>query len=99
LSIVDPDGPEAIVGKDGRSLLEKVDDKNGIDAITSTAILFGKDESMELEWFEERIKRVCVQSSLDRLSGSRYLVSIFLPFLLLSLAYLVMRKKTDDNVT
>jgi len=97
---------EASVGEDGRGLLEKAgrkgsfaDDGDGVDAILSTAISFGKDESMELERLEERMKKGCVRSSLDGLLGNRYLVYIFLPFLLLSLAYLVTRKKTDDSVT
>ena len=37
-------------------------------------------------------------ASLDVL-GDRYLVYVFLPFLLLSFAYLVTRKKTDDSVS
>ena len=96
---------EAIVGENGWILLEKAgrkgsfaDDGDGVDVIMCTAISFGKDESMDLERLEERMNKDCVQSWLDEMLGNRYLVYIFLIFLLLSLAYLVTRKKTDDSV-
>ena len=60
MSLVDPD--ELIVGEDGRNLLEKADNENGIDAITSTVISIGRDDSIELEWLEERMKKGRVHS-------------------------------------
>lgn len=69
-----------------------------IDVVTSTAI-FGKDESMELERLERRMKKGYLRSVLDSLLGNRYLVYIFIPFLLTTLAYFMTRKKTDDSVT
>ena len=36
------------------------DDENEIDAIICTAILFGRDESIDLKRLEERMKKGCV---------------------------------------
>ena len=75
------------------------DDGNGVDVILSTTIFFGKEELMELERLEDRMKKDCVRLWLDGMLGYRYLVYIFLLFLLLSIAYLVTRKKIDNSVT
>jgi len=70
-----------------------------INTLASSAISFGKDESMELERLEQKMKKSYMQVTFDALFGNRYLVYIFLPFLLTSLAYFMTRKKTDDSVT
>jgi len=88
-------------------LLNKQNDRTSLDfnederinTLASSAISFGKDESMELERLEQKMKKSYMQATIDALFGNRYLVYIFLPFVLTSLAYFMTRKKTDDSVT
>jgi len=89
---------ELLLNKKNDSGSFDVNDDERIDILESSAI-FGEDESIELERLEQMMKKSYMRKTIDALFGNRYIVYIFLPFLLTSLAYFMTRKKTDDSVT